>query len=355
MPSLTRRGISASTNLSPGGSSMTRTQIMLIVALVVSNVVVIAGGAFVFVYLGMAETRVVATPTVIAAVPTTAPSASPTSAGAPTGTPTLVIDAKPTSAAAGAILAAMEKGRTAKSYRIDISMSMKGDLGQLTAGGPKDQEVSLLSMTGEVNGENSHLTLKGIIGVMLSGNADKGIEMIDIGGKSYVRGPVPLLGAKDNRWYVLQAAQAASTKSKLGSADIYGNFLGNQQDFSSLSSAGKESLDEKKCDVYSAGKQDAMNAFLGLGATPDISKEDWSLIEKNVQTSEYKVWVCDDGYLHQVRISIEAQDSTQPGQVFGMKLLLHARDFDSSFKIAAPANAIPAVSPFIVTPTPESD
>jgi hypothetical protein len=333
---------------------MTKSQIMLIIVLVVLNVVVMAGVAFVFVSMQVEGERVAATRTAVAAIPTALPTGTPTPPAAPTGTPTLVMgEAKPTSAASGAILAAMDKGRTAKSYRIDIGMSMKGDLGQLTAGGAKNQEVSLLSMTGEVNGENSHLTLKGIIGVMLSGNPDKGIEMIDISGKSYVRGPVPLLGAKDNRWYVLQAAQAASTKSKLGSADIYGNFLGKQQDFASLSSASQESLDGKKCDVYSASKQDAMNAFLGLGATPDISREDWSLIEKNVQSSEYKVWVCDDGYLHQVRINIEAQDSTQPGQIFGMKLLLHAYDFGGNLKITAPANAIPAVSPFIVTPTVE--
>ncbi len=329
---------------------MTKSQVMLIVALVVLNVVVIAGGVIVFISMQVESARLAVSPTVAAALPTAAPTDTP---APPTATPTLVVQAKPTTEAAGAILAAMDKGRMAKSYRLDIGMSMKGDLGQLTAGGAKDQEVSLVSMTGEVNDNNSHITLKGIIGVMFSGDPTKGIEMINIGNKSYVRGPVPLLGAKDNRWYVLAAAQAESTKSKLGSADIYGNFLGKQQDFATLTPAGAESLDGVNCNMYSASKEDAINAFLGLGATPDISREDWSLIQKNVKTSEYKVWVCDDGYLHQVRINIDAQDESKSGQAFGMKLSVHAYDFGKDLKISAPPGAIQAVSPFIQTATPQ--
>ncbi len=329
---------------------MTKSQMMLIVALVVLNVVVIAGGVLVFISMQVESARVAATPSVAVAAATPKPSDTP---GRPTGTPTLVNQPRPTTQASGAIRAAMEKGRTAKSYRIDIGMSMKGDLGQLTAGGAKDQEVSLISMTGDVNGDNSHITLKGIVGVMFSGDPAKGIEMISIGNKSYVRGPVPLLGAKDNRWYVLAAAQAASTKSKLGSADIYGNFLGKEQDFTTLTAVGSESLDGLKCNVFSASKEDAINVFLGLGATPDISRDDWSQIENNIKTSEYKVWVCDDGYLHQVRINIEAQDNSQSSQAFGMKLSVHAYDFGKELKISAPAGAVQAVSPFIQTATPQ--
>ncbi len=332
---------------------MTKTQIMLIVALVVLNVVVLGGGVLLFVVMNNAGVSTAKPPTVVAVVPT--PTATATLA-APTATATLVGGAPaPTSAAAGAIVAAMSKGKTAPSYRVDMSMSMKGDLGQLTAGGDKNQEISLLAMTGEINGRDSHLTMKGVVGAVLTGDPSKGIEMIEADGKSYVRGPVPFLGAKDNRWYVLAAAQAASTKTQLGSADIYGSFVGKQQDFSMLVPAGTESLDGKKCDVYSASKEDAMNAFLGMGTTPQINREEWSSIKDNIQTSEYKVWVCDDGYLHQVRINIEAQEAGKLGQVMGMRLLLHAFDFGSNIKVTPPANAIPAVSPFIqtLTPTPK--
>jgi hypothetical protein len=333
---------------------MTKSQIFFIIALVVLNIAVLGGAAILFSSSRVALAPAAATPTTVAERPTPTETATP---ALPTATATLVVgEPKPTTAAVGAILAAMSKGKTAKSYRVELGMSMKGDLGQLTAGGAKNQEISLLSMSGEINGDDSHLIMKGIVGAMLSGDPSKGIEMIDLGGKSYVRGPVPLLGAKDNRWYVLNAAEAATTRSKLGSADMYGNFLGKEQDLSVFLPAGSETLDRKKCSVYSASKQDAMNAFLGMGATPEIGQDEWSMIQNNIRASEYKIWVCDDGYLHQVRISIEAQDERQGGEVFGMKLLLHAYDFGSNLKITAPANAIPAVSPFIQTavPTPKN-
>ncbi len=329
---------------------MTKSQILIIVALVVVNVAVLGGVVILFSSTSMAPVAARATPTAIAEVPTVMPTATP---ARPTATATLVMsEAKPTSAAAGAISTAMSKAKTVKSFRLEMGMSMKGDLGQLTAGGSKNQEISLFSMSGEINGNDSHLTMKGVVGAMLSGDPSKGIEIIDLDGKSYVRGPVPLLGAKDNRWYVLAATEAASTKSKLGSADTYDNFLGNQQDLSIFVPTGTETLDRVKCSVYSANKQDAMNALLGLGATPEIGQDEWSVIQSNIKTSEYKIWVCDDGFLHQVRINIEAQDDRQKGQMFGMKLLLHAYDFGSNLKIAAPANAIPAVSPFIQTAVP---
>jgi hypothetical protein len=329
---------------------LTKSQMLIIVALVFLNAAVLAGVVTLFTATPAAPEAAPVTPTTVAEAPTSTPTATP---APPTATATLVMaEPKPTSAAAGAIMEAMSKGKTAKSYRIDMSMSMKGDFGQLTAGSAKNQEVSLFSMSGEINGDDSHLIMKGIVGAMFSGDPSKGVEMTSLAGKSYVRGPAPLLGAKDNRWYVLNASDAASTKSKLGSADIYGNFLGKDQDLSVFAPAGTETLDGTKCSVYGANKQDALNALLGMGATSEIGQGEWSLIQDNIQSSEYKIWVCDDGYLHQMRINIQAQDQRQPQQAFGMKLLLHAYDFGSNLKVTVPANAIPAVSPFIQTEVP---
>ncbi len=333
---------------------MTKSQVLLILALAVLNVAVLAGVVILFTATPTSRAPAPAppSPTTIARGATETATVTP---ARPTATATLVAASKPTSAASGAIAAAMSKGKTAKSYRVEIGMSMKGDLGQSKPGAAKNQEVSLLSMSGEINGQDSHLIMKGVVGAMFSGDPGKGIEMTSLGGKTFVRGPAPLLGAKDSRWYVLTEEEAAATKSNLGSPGMYDSFVGKDQDLSIFVPAGTETLDRFKCNVYGASKQDALNAFLGLGATPAIGQDEWSTIQSSIKTSEYKIWVCDDGYLHQVRINLEAQDA-KPADQFAMKLIVHAYDFGSNLKITAPPNAIPAVSPFVQTevPTPKN-
>ncbi len=338
---------------------MTPAQILAIALLVVLNALVLCGGAS-FLVLNVRGTALFAPPPatqVSANLPPATATATPTLGAppTPTATATWVIPlaplAPPTSGATGVILAAANKSKLATSYRMEMSMSIKGELSQLTGVTGKDQELPMLTMSGEMSGSSSHVTMKGFLGLLFTGDVNKGMEMITVGGKNYVHGPMPLLGAKDNRWYILPAQQSSPVQSALEPGDLLSSFGGRDMDLSKFSQVATETFDNRRCDVYAADPATARAMFGSLSAKTQLNQGELALLDKSLADSEFKLWICDDGYFHQMRMGFTAQDPSKPSQSFGVKLLLHIYDLNSTIKIAAPTGAIPATSPFLATPT----
>lgn len=327
---------------------MTRKQILVLIVLVALNVLVLCVGAVIVLDALTPASTVVSVPTAIPVVQlvpaTSAPSIAPP-------TPTLVIPpATPTSPHTGAILAALSKAGSATSYRMEFTMTVRGGLGG--AGTPtKDQELTMLNVSGELSGKDSQVTMRGLAAAALSGDPNRPVEMISAAGKNFIHGPVPLLGAKENRWYVLPAGQATSYSSASPN-EFLSIFAGKESELGKLSPFGSETLDGLKCQVYSADKNAAISAFMSLSPNTFLSQGDLSLLQASPVDAEYRVWTCSDGYFHQLVMGMSGKDSQRASQSVSIRMVLRFRDFGKSIKITPPASAIPAANPFEPTVTP---
>jgi hypothetical protein len=304
-----------------------------------------------------------------AAVPTAAPTAPPTQA--PTATPIPTDTPVPTntpppatptpasasagssSAAAGeveqAIAAGLEQVQSASAYRVELEMAATGNLGMGApaqgAGGP----VALISLAGDVAGEDSRLTLKGLFSAFLGANPDQGLELITVDGASYVRGPAPLLGATEAQWYELPA-DGSSPASAVRSDQIVGGLVGADLDLSGFEAAGEETLDGQRCQVYVGDKEATTRAFEAVGDQGLPGPQSF----EEVTRAELKFWICEDGYFHQLALDTEGVPEGQTEPV-GYTLTMRLFDFDADITVEAPADAEQLESiavPGLPTPTP---
>jgi hypothetical protein len=297
------------------------------------------------------------------------PTPTPTPMPPPTPAPTAVLaTAVPATQAAGGttapaqggtLLDAMSQVKGAETYRVNISFTGKGEF--LAAGGPtpapgnEAEPFSLVSMTGEVNGSDAHYTLQGAMTAMLGIDPSNTFEVITAGGDAYLKGPVPLLGALEDKWYLVPAQAAGIAQPPLTPSAILDSFgqAGINPDDFKLS--GTESIDGQNCEVYAGDKSAVVNAFSKIGGTAGATQEDLDSIDN----AEFKFWVCPDGYLHQVKMLVEGHEKDDPSRTGSFEILMHISDFGADISIQAPTDAIPLqlpsqppVEPALPTTTP---
>jgi hypothetical protein len=106
-------------------------------------------------------------------------------------------------------------------------------------------------------------------------------------------------------------------------------------DLSPVAALGKEALHGRKCDVYGTSDKRAVAQALQSAATMGASSGD--LV--SVDAAELKLWVCDDGYFHQMSASIDGTAKDPPAQKFSVRIRASFFDFNGTFTIAAPPNA----------------
>jgi hypothetical protein len=294
-------------------------------------------------------------PTATAVPPTFVPTAVPPTQLPPTQVPPTQPPAS-TGTQGGPLLDALNQVKAATTYRVDLVIQGQGNFaagaGPTPEAGATDKPMTLVMMKGEVNGKDAHFTLQGVLTSFLGIDPEKTFEVITSDGKAYVKGPVPLLGATEEKWYEAppNAASVAQPPLTPGSfLESFGESGINPADFKQL---GTESLDGKSCQVLAGDKTAVINAFSKLGGATGATQEDLDSIDN----AEFKFWVCDDGYLHQVKMLVEGHDKTKPDQKGSFEILMKITDFNADIKITPPADAIPLKLPGqetpAVTPTP---
>ncbi len=224
---------------------------------------------------------------------------------------------------------ALSKGKSATKYRVKFNWIFGG----MTNG--KYTEQPFFDFTGEVDGQNSHLVSQGGFLAMLGGD-NATIEIIDAGGKEYMKG-ITMFGMTDPKvWYIQKDSSTTSGFSDFTKPDYFNDFTsGNTSDYKKT---GSESLDGQSCDVYLYNAKTLENSALGglLGMSSD--KNDFSVIDK----AEMKVWLCGDGYVHQFTMDYEGHNSKDANSKGAMKMNIHVWDFNNSaISVQAPAGAKP--------------
>jgi hypothetical protein len=131
-------------------------------------------------------------------------------------------------------------------------------------------------------------------------------------------------------------------------AGIFGEKGDNEVKESDFTKSGSETVDGKKCDIYLGSKDALQKAYDGLGT----SGEDTAKIE----AGEYKIWICDDGYLHKLSMTLKT-DFTGNGAMMDLLIVAHMYDFGANIKIERPANPQaskePSLDMLLPTPTPK--
>jgi hypothetical protein len=330
---------------------MTRTQITIIAVLAVSVICIYCAG------MVLAAQYFLALPAQIArAEPTEtlAPRATstPTPEPLPLPTATRVIQLPtsrptpppgPTSAFAGAIRQAWDKSQTATAYRMDFDMSARGNLANFPGVTNPNQELVLFTVSSIVNGKDTQMVFKGWLSTFLGGDPNKGFEMMSVGDKAYVRGPIPMFGAPENKWYVANDQFKSSFTSSR-------NPLNSKQpvDWNGFEKSGSETLDGRRCDVFRGDRDTTYRLFLDLETQGTRTQDLFDALDN----AEIKLWLCDDGYFHQLTMSLEGYQSAKPTDKVSMQVRIHLYDFNISVKITPPANPVPMQMPSFGLATP---
>jgi hypothetical protein len=274
-------------------------------------------------------------------LPTTAPTAVP-----PTEAPTQPA----TSTEGGPLQEALNQVKAATTYRVEMSMTGKGNFAASGTATPEagsaDTPVTLVDMKGEVNGKDAHFTMQGALTAFLGIDPEKTFEVISYNGEAYLKGPVPLLGATEEKWYKVPAQATSVAQPPLTPSSFLDSFGETGINLNDFKMTGTESLDGRTCEVYSGDKSAVVNAFSKLGGAAGATEEDLASIDN----AEFKFWVCADGYLHQVKMLMEGHDKANPDQKGSFEILMKIADFNTDIQITPPADATPLEIPGQITP-----
>jgi hypothetical protein len=283
----------------------------------------------------------------VAPVATALPQATSTTAAVNTAAPAATPEAQSTTAEAPAapggetlsttdIGAALTKYAAISSYRVEMEMKGQGALGLSTdENNPNSAEMSLFTLNGDFKGADGHYTLKGFFSSLLGADAEAGVEAMIAGGKYYVKGPINLLGAKENKWYVLQDAQSEAVVPPFQVSDFFSSLSNSDAEFNNFKAAGTETVDGKACNIFSADKTEAVKALAALNAGSMPAAADVTTIEN----ATAKFSICDDGLIHRVEMSMDSSSSEDTSVKASFKINIHIYDYNADITITAPTDA----------------
>ncbi len=283
------------------------------------------------------------------------PSATPTASLTPTPvtptlTPTFVLSGNrpratiaPHTPVAGPLSDGWIKVSKARTLRFEMDLGATGYVARLSGLPGYKEGLSLIYLGADLSGNDNHMVMKGYIMTTLNMDPNKGLEILTVGDKSYVKGPQPMLGAFEDKWYYGPRSTMGAT---FDSPDLY---RGQNLDWAGFDKVGTETLDGKKCDVYQGGRDATFRFFDELSGTSLSAEDSFAQITR----AETRIWLCPDGYLHQISIVLEGNPYTGSSQKGGITMRMHFYDMDKVITLAPPAKseALPPRSYWNV-PTP---
>lgn len=240
----------------------------------------------------------------------------------------------PAAAVSDTIKAALQKTRDAATYRVQMDMSFKGNLEELGAIADPDEEFSLVNMTADVDGDNARISMTGLFASFMGIAEDQALEMLVVDGQTYIRGPLPLLGASESAWYIMDDAEGAVPFEP---DSMVRSFAEEDIGVSGFTSTGSEQLDGQQCTVFTTTDTDALKALAQTDDQSGMLPTDMEDIER----AEFKIWVCADGYVHQFLMTAEGRQSDESDELITMTMRMRLSDFGRAMNMSAPTDALP--------------
>lgn len=278
--------------------------------------------------------------------PPSTPTPRPTATPLPTATP-IPPTQPPASASTDVVRNGLLAATKAESYRIELSFKTKGPTSEGAPVASSDGMVEVISMRGEVAGKNSRTEIGGLFAALLSGDPQKRTQFMTVDGKSYIRGPAPLLGATEDAWYELPSEQASP--ETVSPDQIRGSLQRSSAfDLTGFTPGGFETLDGQRCAVFIGDKETTIRLLSGVNEQGTLPS---TLQAEEIDQAETRLFICEDGRLHKMTIDASGTPAgeTEPAS---FSMLLRMYDFNSNIRIVAPANARPLAPPSFILPTP---
>ena len=220
------------------------------------------------------------------------------------------------------LAAAIERTRAMKTYRIAFDFEM----GSETNG--QKQTQPFIVFDGDVKGDANHLTYHGgEFTDMLGGGT--AVEMISIGGRTYLKGSTFFGSAEPNRWYYLPDN---ITQPPFSVDDIL-RLTGG--DLSPARQTGTLTVDGLACGRWQADFAGHATGLVDL-TNPADNKTDFNQID----TASAQFSACADGLVHEMQWNVVSHNATNPADKASIAVTVHLRDFNApSIVIAAPQGA----------------
>lgn len=242
--------------------------------------------------------------------------------------------------------AAILKTIGAASYQVEMAMTGSGQPFAALSEDDPGAEVMLMAISGQHSRQNAAFTLSGLAAVLLGGGQD-GVQVIAADGKTYLRGPAPLLGAIEERWYILPEEQASAARAPVETLQFLGRFADDNAGAFVFDRAGSQELEGRSCEVYTADAAATREALASFGAS--VLPGAGSL---SMQAGAFSIWACDDGYVHRLEMNFDLGSTDGENKVIVFRADVRLHDHNAAITIAAPTDAIALDLPGLITPTP---
>jgi hypothetical protein len=235
----------------------------------------------------------------------------------------------------------MENYKAAKSYRADMLFSIKGEIMDIPVADAAD--VPFMRFNGAYSGKNSQINVGGMLIVAMGADPKKGLELIESDGGVYLKGPLELVGAKEDAWYLMPLEQSGSIKPPISPGEFLKDFSG--EDAKDFKPTGSETIGGQTCTVHTMDKEALLKQ--GDGA---LSKD-----FERLDSAEAKVVTCPDGYMHRFEVAFSGASKKDPSKTGSVSLTINMSDFDKVDPIKPPADAKPLSGPGGEGATPVED
>jgi hypothetical protein len=237
-------------------------------------------------------------------------------------------------------LAGVQRASTARSYRAEVSMSGNGTLGAVSLGSPQ-APAEIMGMQGAFSGADYRFALTGFVTALYGSSPSKGLQVVHVAGQDYIHGPLALVGALQDAWYRLPQARSALATPPLYPAGLLALVAQSGVSPAGFSPVGQEQVDNLSCQRFSGDRAVSLAILKSLGD----SGLPVDTAPAHIDRIASDLWVCADGYLHQVRLAFAGTTPAEKPLPFDFMITMHMYDFAADVGVVAPATALDLPAP----------
>jgi hypothetical protein len=251
--------------------------------------------------------------------------------------------ARAQSAPGPALLDAVERTGALTTYRASLRVTASGVAADPRATPPPSGETVLTDFNAVYSGADVGLTYRASDAAARGYDPALGLQLIVARGVSYAPGPLPVSGATETRWYNLGRRASAAVQPPLDPPAVLRE-LTEPVDTAKLARVRSEQLDSRSCVVYRGSQQDAVGVMVGQGraisAEPGRSLQE-QFARARIERGEYLVWLCNDGYIRQVRASLAGSAEGKRTLPFRLDVQLRLTEIGNrALRVPVPRDAL---------------
>ena len=233
------------------------------------------------------------------------------------------------------LLSGVQAASTARSYRVEVSMSGNGNMGAVSLGSPQ-VPIEIMGMKGAFADADYTFALTGFVTALYGSNSAKGIRVVHVAGQDYIHGPLAVIGALRDAWYRLPKDRSQMATPPLYPAGLLALVVQSGVSPTGFSLIGQEPLDTLACQRFSGNRAASLAIIKSLGDSGLLI----DTTPEHIQRISSDLWVCADGSLHQVRLTVAGTTPATTPLPFDFTISMHMYDFGTDVGITAPDPAL---------------